>query len=111
MVPPKKQPNDMMCNGQNVDTAGPLAKLFKNSTKEQEAGVVAHQNSANRKALRTQEFSKDALQRMSFLEAAANQQKNKKKEDREDEEGEPQKKKRTREVEEVHVNAPTKPQP
>ena len=104
MVPPKEQPNDMMCNGQNVDTAGRLAKLFKNSTKEQEAGVVAHQNSANRKALMTQEFSKDAFQRMK-------NKKNKKKEDREDEEGEPQKKKRTREVEEVHVNAPTKPQP
>jgi len=65
--------DDVMCNGQNIDTAGPLGKLFKQrETKEKEAGEVAHQNSANLKVQMTQQFRKEAIDRIT-----AKQMKNK----------------------------------
>ena len=50
-----------------------MGTLFKQSeTKEKEAGVVAHQNSANVKVQMTNEFRKEALDRITLKKAAAN---------------------------------------
>ena len=69
----RKSKDDMRFNGQNIDAAGPLGTLFKQrETKEKEAGVVAHQNSANVKVQMTNEFRKEALDRITLKKAAAN---------------------------------------
>ena len=74
----RKSKDDMRFNGQNIDAAGPLGTLFKQKeTKEKEAGVVAHQNSANVKVQMTNQFRKEAIERITLKKAADKQKKNK----------------------------------
>ena len=64
----RKSKDDMRFNGQNIDAAGPLGTLFKQ---------VAHQNSANVKVQRTNQFRKEVLERVNLKKAADKQKKNK----------------------------------